>query len=140
MDRTTTALDYFSSGYSCSQSVLAAFSESYGLDGDLAVKVAGAFGGGMSHTNQACGAVTGALMVLGLQHGAVGEAKQHMYEIAKEFVRRFTARHGTISCTQLLGYDLGDPQQRAAAKEQDLFSSRCCMYVQDAVRILEEML
>lgn len=140
MSKARTADAYFDSGYSCAQAVLATFGESFGLDKDMAIKVAGTFGGGMSHLGQICGAVTGALMVLGLKHGTTGEAKQHAYEIARDFVRQFTMRHGTISCTQLLGHNLGDPDERAAVKEKGLFSTRCSGYVRDAVEILEDML
>ena len=72
-----TADEYSDSGYSCSRAVLATFSGTFGLDRDMAIKVAGAFGGGMSHLCQVCGAVSGALMVIGLKHGVTGEAKQH---------------------------------------------------------------
>ena len=57
----------FSEGFSCSQSVLAAFAPELGLDADAALRVSAAFGGGMGRTGGTCGAVTGALMVLGLQ-------------------------------------------------------------------------
>ena len=60
----------FSEGFSCSQSVLAAFAPELGLDADAALRVSAAFGGGMGRTGGPCGAVTGALMVLGLKYGA----------------------------------------------------------------------
>ena len=57
---------FFNRGYSCSQSVLSAYAPGYGLDERSAFKLASAFGGGMAHLDGACGAVTGALMVIGL--------------------------------------------------------------------------
>lgn len=140
MSRKKKAETYFDSGYSCSQAVLANFGEEYGLGTDMAVKVAGAFGGGMSQLGQVCGAVTGALMVIGLKHGTTGEEKQNTYDIAREFVRLFTERHGSISCPELIGYDLGIAEERSAAKEKGVFSTHCSRYVRDAVEILEEIL
>ena len=140
MSRTKKADAYFDSGYSCAQAVLATFGESFGLEADMAIKVAGAFGGGMSNLGQVCGAVTGALMVIGLKHGVTGEAKQHTYEISQDFVKHFIGRHGTMLCPELIGHNLGVPEERVAAKEKGLFSTRCSRYVRDAVEILEEML
>ena len=48
----------FGEGFSCSQAVLAAYCEQFGLDKELALKIGSGFGGGM-HLDQACGAVTG---------------------------------------------------------------------------------
>jgi C_GCAxxG_C_C family probable redox protein len=134
------AVDYFESGYSCAQAILTAFGEMFGLDNGIAIKIAGAFGAGMSYSGQTCGAVSGALMVIGLKYGATGEDKQLTYEIARDFIRRFTARNGTISCTELLGYDLGIPEQLEAARGKGLFSTRCNKFVQDSAAILMEML
>jgi C_GCAxxG_C_C family probable redox protein len=75
MQEADIAVDYFESGYSCSQGILTAFGEMFGLDNDIAIKVAGAFGAGMSYLGQTCGAVSGALMVIGLKYGATGEDK-----------------------------------------------------------------
>jgi hypothetical protein len=79
-------------------------------------------------------------MVIGLKYGATGEDKQLTYEIACDFVRRFTARNGTISCKELLGYDLGIPEQLETARQKGLFSARCNKFVQDSAAILMEML
>ena len=67
MSHTDLALSRFSEGFSCSQSVLAAFAPELGLDADAALRVSAAFGGGMGRLGDTCGAVTGALMVLGLR-------------------------------------------------------------------------
>jgi hypothetical protein len=79
-------------------------------------------------------------MLIGLKYGATGEGKQLTYEIARDFVSRFTARNGTILCKELLGYDLGIPEQLEAASQKGLFSTHCSKYVQDSAAILVEML
>jgi hypothetical protein len=43
------ALETFNKGFSCSQAVLVSHCEEFGLDSEMALKVAGAFGGGMGH-------------------------------------------------------------------------------------------
>ena len=85
----------FSEGFSCSQSVLAAFAPELGLDADAALRVSAAFGGGMGRTGGTCGAVTGALMALGLKYGATVAdpvAKERTYALTREFIARFEAR------------------------------------------------
>ena len=69
MNQVECALSCFQEGFSCAQAVLSAYGPQYGLDRELALKVAGAFGGGMGHMGQVCGAVTGAFMVIGLKYG-----------------------------------------------------------------------
>jgi C_GCAxxG_C_C family probable redox protein len=139
MTRQEHAVQLFLSGYSCAQAVLMAFSTPLGLDEALAAKVACAFGGGISHMGLTCGAVTGALMVIGLKHGGGPEAKQPTYLIGKDFISRFSVLHGSINCTELIGYDLSNPDQLSEAREKGIFLSRCKNYVETAVKILEEL-
>ncbi|MGD0819519.1 MAG: C-GCAxxG-C-C family protein [Desulfomonilia bacterium] len=139
MTKTEHAMQLFSTKHSCAQAVLMAFAGDFGMDQLTASKVACAFGGGISHLGLTCGAVTGALMAIGLKHGGGPEMKEGTYEVVREFVDRFTRLHGSINCTELIGYDLGKPEQLAEAREKAIFAVRCVKYVQDAVKILEEL-
>ena len=65
MNRCERANDYHRRGFNCSQSVLAAFSDLTGLSEQESFNVAGGFGGGAG-TGELCGAITGAVMTLGL--------------------------------------------------------------------------
>lgn len=134
----------FKAGYSCSQAVLSAFAEKYGLDKETALRVSGAFGGGVSGRGDACGAVTGALMVIGLKYGKVkadDEAtKQKTYALANEFMAQFKARNGSIVCRDLLGYDMGTPEGKKLIAEKKLTSTLCPKYVRDAIEILQDIL
>jgi C_GCAxxG_C_C family probable redox protein len=134
---------YFSQGYSCAQSVLLAFAGELGMPAETAVRTAGSFGGGMGRQGLTCGAVTGALMVVGLRHTALDPqdkaAKEHVYELTRRFMADFEKEFGATSCPGLLGYAIGDPEERAKAQAEGLFASRCPLFVQGAARILEEM-
>ena len=68
MDHKEKALNYFSQQLHCSQAVLAAFAEECGITEEQALKLGSCFGGGM-RKGEVCGAVTGALMALGLLYG-----------------------------------------------------------------------
>jgi C_GCAxxG_C_C family probable redox protein len=115
-----------------------------GLDHELALRVAGAFGGGMARMGETCGAVTGALMAIGLKYGMTKAkdegARDKTYKLAQELVTRFKERHRSIICRELLGYDLSSPEGRKAAHDKGLFSTLCPELVRDAVEILEQML
>jgi C_GCAxxG_C_C family probable redox protein len=138
------AAQLFKVGYNCSQSVLAAHANELGLPEDLALRLATPFGGGMGRRGEVCGAVSGALMVLGLKAGNTDPqdktAKERAYALACEFQERFQARHGAILCRELLGYDIGSPEALALARAEGRFTKRCPNFVRDAAAILDEML
>lgn len=144
MNHLQNAVNTFQEGFSCSQAVLSAFGPDLGLERETALRVAGAFGGGMARTGQTCGAVTGALMVIGLKYGQTTvdakQAKEKTYALAREFMRQFEARHGSIACQALLGHDLSTPEGLQLAREKGLFTSLCPKLVADAVEILEGIL
>ena len=107
--------------------------------------MASGFGGGLARSGETCGAVTGAIMALGLRHcGIPAEAdplaKQRAYPPVQEFLARFRVRHGSIVCRELLGCDLGTAEGLQRAREQGLFKSRCPDFVRTAGEILEELL
>lgn len=144
MDKVQSAIDCFKEGFSCSQAILSAFSEPFGLDRITALKIAQSFGGGMAHMGETCGAVTGAFMVIGLKHGRTraddDPAKEKTYELVQEFVRKFRSEHGSIVCRELLGYDIGNENEAKEAQEKHLFDELCPKLVQTAAEILKGLL
>jgi len=141
-DAAAQAVATFRDGINCTQAILAAWGSRHGLDRDTAMKLGGAFGSGMN-MGETCGAVTGALMVIGLRHAKVSKAgflsRDRTERETLELIERFKARNGTVSCKELLGCDLGTPQGRAAARRDRSFKTRCPKFVRDAAEILEEM-
>lgn len=130
----------FSAGFTCSQSVLRAFLAEFGLEPEPATRLATAFGGGVSRTGRLCGAVSGALMVIGLRYGNTlatdKGAKEATYTLARRFIEEFEQKHGSVDCPGLLGCDIGTPDGMQHARAQDLFHQVCPEYVKDAARIL----
>ena len=143
MSRTDQAVRMFEQEYSCSQSVFATFADPADLPRETALRVAAGFGGGLARTGETCGAVTGAVMVLGLRHCDAPaddpEVKLKVYPPVQEFLARFKARHGSVVCRELLGCDLGTPAGLERAREQGLFKSRCPAFVRSAAEILEDL-
>lgn len=133
----------FAEGFNCSQAVLSAFAERLGLDQATALKLAAGFGGGMGCLGHTCGAVSGALMVLGLKHGTTAPgpaAKEAVYARVREFAQRFQALHGSLACRDLIGYDISVAEEFQRAKESGVFKTKCPDFVRTASVILKEML
>ena len=93
---------------------------------------------------QTCGAVTGAMMVIGLKHGRTRpedeEAKEKTYSLVVELARRFRKRHGSLVCRELIGFDLSTAEGHEQAKRRGVFENLCPEFVGDAVTILEELI
>jgi C_GCAxxG_C_C family probable redox protein len=146
MGKTEQAASYFRQGYACSQSVLLTFAEQLGLTHELAERIAGGFGGGMGRTGRTCGAVSGAVMALGLAFTGnfAGEgsaaAKEQMYARVRQFFDEFQNLHGSLDCNTLLCVDIATAERRSQAREQGKFSTLCPLLVGDAVRIVDAML
>jgi C_GCAxxG_C_C family probable redox protein len=143
MNRIENAVSQFKSGLACSQAVLAAYADRFGLDESTALKIASGFGGGMGRTAETCGAVTGALMVLGLRYGGTtGDpaVKEAVYAQLRQFAEQFKARNRSLVCRDLLGCDISTTEGLAQAKGKQLFATVCVKLVRDAAEILDEML
>ena len=136
MSKVKNAVEKFEKGYSCSQAILAAYCPDLGLSEQQGLGIASGFGGGMGMA-QTCGAVTGALMVLGLKYGP---AKEKAYPYVMEFTEMFKQRNGSVVCKELLGCDINTRDGLKTAKEKGLFTSVCTKLVQDAAQILEGMI
>ena len=132
------AVQYYQDGYLCSQSVLAAYAEEYGLTEELALKLGTCLGAGM-RKGEVCGACTGALMVLGLMHDDPKNRKT-AYENTKQFLNDFRDVNGSCLCNDLLGCDVRTPEGVQYARDHHLFTEFCPKMVASAVEILEKIM
>lgn len=144
MSRPDDAEALFHQGFSCSQAVLAASAEGQGLGADRALRLGEGFAAGLCGLGRTCGAVTGAIMAVGLKHGRTRPDDAAARDATSVRVRRLTAeferRHGSIECRQLLGCDIDTPEKRQAARESGLFARTCPPLVRSATEILEDVL
>ncbi len=138
------AMTLFQQGFSCSQAVCAAYAPALGLSRELALKIASGFGGGMGRQGEGCGAVTGAIMAIGLKTGPIeatdAAAKENTYALTQQVIDQFKDRHGTVLCRKLMGCDLDRPEGLQQAREAHLFTKRCPQLVQDAAEIVSALI
>ena len=123
----------------CSQAIFASYGEQLGLgevDFDTCMKISSAFSGGIARTGNVCGAITGALMVLGLKSGIDVEMTN---EVAGKLFDEFKSLNGSIICRELINHDLITDQDLKQAFENGSFDS-CPKFVEDVALILEELL
>jgi C_GCAxxG_C_C family probable redox protein len=144
MTEVNAVVSRFSEGFACSQALFLGFAPRFGLDANLAARISAPFGGGMGRMGEVCGAVSGALMVIGLASGnATAQdrpSKDRAYQLVREFAARFRTRHGSLLCRDLLGCDLSQPGALELARDCQLFATRCPGLVRDAAEIVAELL
>ncbi|HEX2948948.1 MAG TPA: C-GCAxxG-C-C family protein [Armatimonadota bacterium] len=137
------SLSLFAKGCNCAQAVLVAFGPELGFSEEQCMKLAAAFGGGIARRAELCGAVSGALMAIGLQHAKSPienpDAKAETYELAQRFISRFTEEHGSPICEKLLGCHIGTPEGRQQAMEANLHQTRCERFVKTAIQLVTEL-
>lgn len=110
--------------YNCAQAVLVPFAGHAGMTDEQAFAVAQAFGSGMQ-VGSTCGAVTGALMALGV----LGLADR---KTVTSLIRRMRDNHdGTLACVDLLRKNAEAGGQR---------KPHCDAMVFEAVALVEEYL
>jgi len=130
-------------GFNCAQAVVSAFAPEMGLDNNTALKLSGAFGGGLAHQGHLCGAVSGAFVVLGM-HLIIPTSglasREQGYAVGERFIKAFKARNQSIECRQLIDCDLSTPDGLRWFQNAGIFQMVCPGWVIDAVEILEELL
>jgi C_GCAxxG_C_C family probable redox protein len=152
MTKSEKAVELSNKNFNCSQSVFSVFAEENGLNEKTALRIACAFGGGLARTAGVCGAVTGAMMAIGLKHGMDDPEKQEVkaktYEITRKFFDEFTALHGSLICKDLIGFDIGNPEKIGItgnspewrAKMKKTHDEICSKLIADAVKIVEKLI
>ena len=141
---TNRATELMAEKYVCSESVLLATCEAFGIDVDEKVipRIAYAFAGGVGNTGSICGAVAGATMAIGLVKGR-GETMEEMFSIlglAAEFRKRFEAEKETINCRELTEADLTTPEGIEQYMKSDVPQTVCFPAVATAYRLVVELL
>lgn len=105
--RVNRAAEYFMKGYGCGQSVVAAFADIYGYTEAQALQIGAGFGGGVGRMRMMCGAVSGLVVLAGMDSGNYDAAdrngKAECYRLVQELLARFKDVNGSVICAELLG-------------------------------------
>jgi C_GCAxxG_C_C family probable redox protein len=134
------AVNHFKQGYNCAQSVLLAMQEYYGIpENELIPKVATPFGGGIGKLGSLCGALTGAVIAIGLTHGTNTtnlKKKEKSYKLAQKLYEQFAETCGSPFCRELIRYDLTKPEELEIMRKLNVRDRKCSHFVRKAVELL----
>ncbi|MDD5945928.1 MAG: C-GCAxxG-C-C family protein [Clostridia bacterium] len=104
---------YFRQGLNCAECVLRTFMDMHDTDlPESIIKMASGFGGGMGHTKNTCGAITGAVLALGTVKGRDPFEKEEMSDRVKQLtgevyplfgsmVNEMKEQYGSLICSEL---------------------------------------
>ena len=106
---------YFKQGLNCAECVLRAFMDIYEVNvPDEVICMATGFGSGMGHTKNTCGAITGAVLALGLVKGRrdpfgpkeemgarIKQLQGEIYPIFGQMIEEIKAHFGTLICSEM---------------------------------------
>ena len=127
--RVDRAVDNFMQGYGCCQSVVAAFADLYGLDDTMAKRIGAGFGGGVGRMRMMCGAVSGIVVLVGLDcgqtEGSDREGKSACYKVVQELLAQSKAQNGSLICAEILGL-------KGNVKAQSSYEASASRILQDA--------
>lgn len=146
--RVAQAVDNFMAGYGCCQSVVAAFSDLYGLDETLAKRIAAGFGGGVGRMRMMCGAVSGIVMLVGLDCGQTKgndlEGKSACYKVVQDLLAKSKEENGSLICAEILGIQGNEKAHSsyvASPRTAEYYKLRpCAAKVESAARIFANYL
>ncbi len=147
-ERVTRAVENFMQGYGCCQSVVAAFADLYGLDETMAKKIAAGFGGGVGRLRMMCGAVSGIVMLVGLDcgqtEGSDREGKSACYKVVQDLLARSKEENGSLICAEILGIqgcEKAHSNYVASERTAEYYKTRpCAAKVESAARIFADYL
>ncbi len=111
------AVRFGGQGFNCAESVLYGVGVALGLPCEAVAKIATPFGGGIGRAGSLCGALSGAVMALGLVTGRTTPDTQQRdtsYAHARRLWQRFTERAGAEDCRDLKPQVSSHDEQRAA--------------------------
>ena len=147
-DRIQRAVELFMQGYGCCQSVVCAFADLYGLDEEMAFRIAAGFGGGVGRMRMMCGTVSALVILAGLERGQTRgedrEGKMACYQLVRQHLETFKQRNGSIICAELLQMQGVKAETNTAQPDErnaEYYRIRpCARKVESAARVYAEYL
>lgn len=131
-------------GFLCSESVCLALSKTLEVKSDLIPRIATGFGAGIGRHGEICGALSGAILGLGLQFGRNHPSEtpegESPYEYSHTMMNLFITRFGHIRCKDILGLDISSEEGLQKYREVKLWESKCRDIIQIATGLAYDFL
>lgn len=141
MSKAEESLKHFSGGNSCAQSILKTYGREFFKNGDDAARLAAGFEAGLAFRGEVCGAVSGAMMIIGLKYGHSDPseelAKERLYKLTNQYLTEFEEKCGATSCNKLLNVNISTQEGIEEAISKNLFATICPNAIKTSSEILE---
>ena len=135
-------MGYVDDGFLCVEAVLKTLADLKGVDSEFIPAISSGLAAGVARTSQICGAVSGAILGLGLWFGRnepiTDDRKSYWY--SRLFIERWNETHPNTNCTGLLGIDLDDPEGYKVFNEENMWINKCQLYIREAVGLAYDIL
>ena len=131
------SVELFGAGYFCAESVLLAVAESRGARSEVIPRIATGLCSGLGRSGGLCGAISGAILALGLAAGRDGpdEPVDPVYRLVLEVLNGFESRFGGTTCAGLTRCDLATEEGQRRFLETGQ-RERCAEYVGAATALV----
>ena len=129
------AMGYVDDGFFCVEAVLKTLADMKGIESEYIPAIASGLAAGVARTSQICGAVSGAILGLGLWFGrnepVVSDRMPYWY--SRLFIERWMETHSSTNCSLLLGIDLDNPRGYEKFNDENMWINKCQLYIREAV-------
>lgn len=124
------AVELFDSGFNCAEAVLLALSQEFDQKSPLIPRIATGFGAGVGRAGQICGALSGAVMAIGLLKGCdkgeeEREKRNAAFESVLEMIKAFEKEFGSSQCRMLTQCDLRIQEGQKKYRCEELRKKLC---------------
>jgi C_GCAxxG_C_C family probable redox protein len=137
--------------WGCSQAVVSALIEAFGIGGVELLRASTALAGGIARRGNVCGALVGGLMMVGLLVGRDDLEMMQQYERGQEYADRlyvrFEEKMGTAICEEIQKRKFGKSFGMLSQKGRDEFREvgahspeGCPMVTQEGARLAAELI
>jgi len=136
------SMKYVDEGFLCVEAVLKTLADLKGLQSEYIPAIASGMAAGVARTSQICGAVTGAILGLGLWFGRSEpvQSERRPYWYSREFIERWNTTHPNTNCTGMLGVDLDTSEGYAEFGKENMWENKCKRYIREAVGLAYDIL
>jgi len=135
--------------FNCAESVMIRVNRESPLPGfnSSCMRITSVLGGGIAGYGEVCGAISGAVVSLGLMLGTNGDEtvndfklkRTHARSVVKEFLQEFTECWGSVQCRHLIAMDEGKRTQVGTLRPEGPPSNLCDEYVDWSTNKMHEI-
>ena len=117
--------------------------EYMGYEDELTFKAATGFGGGVGRVGDICGALTGGVMAIGLQHGRASKEDEKSgpvtYALSEKLYGLFEKEMGSPTCYDIIKTNLRDDDERKQWVDQG-GPQRCRELIKQTARLVKRVI